>query len=1240
MEDTEDFLDTEFVDLFEHSSNNGSPISRLKTIVLSIDWEINDEVLTQFNDELLVLKDTWAGDQIKLVYVQALEKISKYIYQFKADAHPNAIKLLLTFYYNLEKIVLTTDLSEDEIKDILREDVQKFEHLKSQIGTVPEENVSPSSPESESTPVVAGQSEPHPVLFNLKACILGMDWEITERELADLGEEVERLEGEFAGQKPQMIFLQGISALGGYIKLKKSDAHADAFKLLYSFYEGLEKIVVNPDLSKAEVKAILLPEVEKFEDFKQVIASTITPEAIAEKMVDEQPTAYKGDDSDDVSPAFADVPDEVHGFQAEEEAATIGSGPDDVDNRLDTFFAGEEKPGEAGSEAGVLPPEAIDKIDSFFGDDIVDDALSVSSISAEDALKGVDVETEADDDSDEEALPTHGDGMLAPALADSADEEGHGFNPDLGTEESLYSATNIDESIGSMFMEEAEDSVVTKSAALLGVDVETDADDDSDEQPLPHDHEDIAPALAMEDTDSESADEFQGDTEVTEIDAHIEGFFGDDDMDDGPVNIEQSMAAQGVDSSASFEAFEETVTDEGEVSDELTGNIEERLDTMFAEPDDEVASLDDESDGDLIADEADEVVFEAVGEDAAVAGEDVPVGLLDDEIVSDSEDYLADDEVVAESDAALAVDDEPVSDSEDYLADDEVIAGSDAALAVDDEPVSDSEDYLADDEVIAGSDAALAVDDEPVSDSEDYLADDEVFAESDAALAVDDEPVSDSEAYLADDEVIAESDAALAVDDEPVSDSEEYLADDEVIAESDAALAVDDELVSDSEAYLADDEVIAESDAALAVDDEPVSDSEAYLADDEVIAESDAALSVDDEIVSDSGEYLADEEALSISDELKDADESPGLSTEETVVAGALSSFGSDSEEEDFFAAIDDRIDEPGEIQIELLSETDKLASELVTEHDEADGIDIIPAPDQESDGDLTESFHESSEEDLAPLAFGVEDELSELRAGVASLGVEINDSIIAGILTEINRLRHRMMTKPVEKTYLQLLSTVVQHIGHYKYESSSDAHTLMLSVFDKLELSQKKETDPQQTQEKLLAETCKILLWQQKMLDRQAVQTGDDLTFPTPVRVESADDEGALSIDDGDDTHSGVDSGSESVAEQDFSAVFEPVDDEELSAFEEIEETQEGLEQELGDTFIEDDPELTEGVGETSSVSDTDNLPDIVKEDEKLDFKGLSSLLTDVVKREMKALKDLLQTELKALKDKLKDKE
>ena len=68
-------------DLFGYTPDDESPISRLKSLVLSIDWEITDDVLMEFNEELVDLKDIWAGEKINLVYVQALENLSKYIYQ-------------------------------------------------------------------------------------------------------------------------------------------------------------------------------------------------------------------------------------------------------------------------------------------------------------------------------------------------------------------------------------------------------------------------------------------------------------------------------------------------------------------------------------------------------------------------------------------------------------------------------------------------------------------------------------------------------------------------------------------------------------------------------------------------------------------------------------------------------------------------------------------------------------------------------------------------------------------------------------------------------------------------------------------------------------------------------------------------------------------------------------------------------------------------------------------------------
>ena len=47
------------VDLFEYVGDEDSPISQLKSLVLSIDWEITDDILEQFINELSNLKTIW-----------------------------------------------------------------------------------------------------------------------------------------------------------------------------------------------------------------------------------------------------------------------------------------------------------------------------------------------------------------------------------------------------------------------------------------------------------------------------------------------------------------------------------------------------------------------------------------------------------------------------------------------------------------------------------------------------------------------------------------------------------------------------------------------------------------------------------------------------------------------------------------------------------------------------------------------------------------------------------------------------------------------------------------------------------------------------------------------------------------------------------------------------------------------------------------------------------------------------
>ena len=57
-------FDTQDVDLFEFTSEESSPLTRLKSIILSLDWEITDEILQELADEVANLESVYQGDKV------------------------------------------------------------------------------------------------------------------------------------------------------------------------------------------------------------------------------------------------------------------------------------------------------------------------------------------------------------------------------------------------------------------------------------------------------------------------------------------------------------------------------------------------------------------------------------------------------------------------------------------------------------------------------------------------------------------------------------------------------------------------------------------------------------------------------------------------------------------------------------------------------------------------------------------------------------------------------------------------------------------------------------------------------------------------------------------------------------------------------------------------------------------------------------------------------------------------
>jgi hypothetical protein len=139
-----DEIENRLEELFEQSGGgkafveeSGLPedfvLRDLKATILSIDWEITDEAMTSLIEESVRLSETFKDDKSILMFLRLLDSAGKYIKANKANAHPDAVKLMNSVYNSLEKVLLSDGITEGEKKEILLGQVEEFKRLKEQI---------------------------------------------------------------------------------------------------------------------------------------------------------------------------------------------------------------------------------------------------------------------------------------------------------------------------------------------------------------------------------------------------------------------------------------------------------------------------------------------------------------------------------------------------------------------------------------------------------------------------------------------------------------------------------------------------------------------------------------------------------------------------------------------------------------------------------------------------------------------------------------------------------------------------------------------------------------------------------------------------------------------------------------------------------------------------------------------------------------------------------------------------
>ena len=290
IDDLTRFADENFdmneVDLLRFSDNESSPITSLKSVILSLDWDITDEYLQDLADELANLVPDCQGNKIASIYLQGMDKIGRYLRLRGAHAHPNSIKLLLTFFHHFEIIISSSDISDERITALAQSDVRKFKVLQYQIKLAEEAagrgdgQASASMGLSESRDI--GKTED--VLRKFKAAILELDWEVSDDSLARFAAVLQALSQEKIQNRAAYILLQGLQALGQYIADERAKAHPEAFNLLHAFHDGLEQVLdEGPNAPhQRQQNSILVDRVNRLNHLKKLIASkdTLIPEPV------------------------------------------------------------------------------------------------------------------------------------------------------------------------------------------------------------------------------------------------------------------------------------------------------------------------------------------------------------------------------------------------------------------------------------------------------------------------------------------------------------------------------------------------------------------------------------------------------------------------------------------------------------------------------------------------------------------------------------------------------------------------------------------------------------------------------------------------------------------------------------------------------------------------------------------------------------------------------------------------
>ncbi|MRR15027.1 MAG: hypothetical protein EG826_01080 [Deltaproteobacteria bacterium] len=103
-----------------------SPLKDMKSIILSIEWEINDTILEQLEDEINKLYLMYTGDRVIQGFLRILRFLGRYVRVRGVHSTQDSINLLLYIYDHLESVMVSEGMTEAKKHAIISDSIKRY----------------------------------------------------------------------------------------------------------------------------------------------------------------------------------------------------------------------------------------------------------------------------------------------------------------------------------------------------------------------------------------------------------------------------------------------------------------------------------------------------------------------------------------------------------------------------------------------------------------------------------------------------------------------------------------------------------------------------------------------------------------------------------------------------------------------------------------------------------------------------------------------------------------------------------------------------------------------------------------------------------------------------------------------------------------------------------------------------------------------------------------------------------